>query len=355
MAFEKPALKTLRETAEADTASRFGLSALLPRSVLLVLSRVLAGLAHGLYGHLSWISRQILPDTADADGLVRYASIFGINRKASSPATGSATVTGLEGTLLPGGTLLRRSDGVEYAIDGAQTITLGGGGTVEALVVGLAGGTTENSPTGTQLTFTEPIEGVQSIATVVAPGLTNGDDLETDVDLLARLLVRLQNPPQGGAKADYLAWALEVPGVTRAYVFPNHLGAGTVGVTFAVDNDPGGPIPSAAQVTELQNYLDDDTRRPVTASVTVFAPTPELIPFTLTLTPDDPAVRAAVEANLEDLVEREAGPGATLLLTHIAETISTTPGEIDHSITWPAADVVVGAGELGTFAGITWV
>lgn len=355
MTFERPTLDTLRESSEADFASRFNLSALLPSSALLVISRATAGLAHGLHGHLAYNARQVLPDTADAEGLARWASVFGINRKAATPATGLATVTGPEGTLLADGVLLRRSDGLEFQIDGAQSIAFGGGGTLEAAIRGVVGGTTENTPAGSVLTFTTPIEGVSSTAVVGAAGLANGSDLESDAELLDRLLVRLRNPPQGGAFADYLAWTLEVPGVTRAFVLPSHIGAGSVGVSFAVDDDPTSPIPDAAKLAEVQAYLDDPSRRPVTALVSVFAPTPVTVAFNIAITPDDPAVRAAVEANLEELVLREAVPGATLLLTHIAEAISTTPGELDHAITFPAADVPISTAQLGTYGGVTWL
>jgi uncharacterized phage protein gp47/JayE len=42
-------------------------------------------------------------------------------------------------------------------------------------------------------------------------------------------------PPQGGASADYLAWLLAQPGVTRAWVFSLNRGAGTVDDAFVMD------------------------------------------------------------------------------------------------------------------------
>jgi uncharacterized phage protein gp47/JayE len=88
------------------------------------------------------------------------------------------------------------------------------------------------------MTFLNTIPNVQSVVVVDANKLVNGSDIESIPDLRARLLERIQNPPSGGAAEDYVAWALEVPGVTRAWVYPKEMGAGTVTVRFVRDNDP---------------------------------------------------------------------------------------------------------------------
>lgn len=66
-------------------------------------------------------------------------------------------------------------------------------------------------------------------------------------------------------------------------------------------------------------------------------------------------MRAAVEAQLRDLHNREAGLGDSLLLTHIAEAISTATGETDHKLTSPLADVTAATNQLLVFGGITWL
>ena len=76
MSFERPDLPTLIERAIADIESRLtGADARLRRSNLNVLARVHSGAAHGLYGYLDWLAKQILPDSADAEFLERHARI----------------------------------------------------------------------------------------------------------------------------------------------------------------------------------------------------------------------------------------------------------------------------------------
>ena len=163
----------------------------------------------------------------------------------------------------------------------------------------------------------------------------------------------MPSPPHGGAAGDYERWALEVTGVTRAWAVPALYGLGTVGLWFMTDDLTANGIPDAAKVTEVQTYLD--TLRPITAEVTAVAPTPVSLDFTIELTPNTATVQAAVEAALEDLILRESEPGATILLSHIREAISTATGETDHVVTVPAADVTHAAAEIAVFGAITWV
>ena len=247
-------------------------------------------------------------------------------------------------------TLLQALDGVQYFTTTDATVA-GGSATapVQASVAAAAG----NRAAGQGLTLVSPIAGVQPLAT--AGELSGGADVETDEALLARLLQRVQTPPQGGAASDYVAWALAVPGVTRAWVYPKELGPGTVTVRFVRDLDGTGAaiIPDAPEVATVQAYID--ARSPVTANLTVVAPTAVPLNFTITgLVPDTAAVRAAVQAELQDLLLREAVPGGTLLLSHIRAAISAAAGEADYTLTVPSADVTRTTGQLTTMGTITW-
>jgi uncharacterized phage protein gp47/JayE len=350
MPFSRPDLATLINRAEADIETRLpGADARLRRSNLNVLARVHSGAAHGLYGYLEWVARQVIIDTADGDMLERHASIWGVARKAASPAVGNVTVTGTNGAIVPADSTLARSDGAQYTTDAEATIS---GGTATIAVTAVDGGQAGNASAASLLSFDTPIDGVSATATVAVGGLTGGADIEADEDLRARLLARIQQPPHGGASYDYVAWALEVPGVTRAWVYPAELGLGTVTVRFVRDDDAS-PIPDAGEVTSVQDYID--SVRPVTADVTVVAPIAVPLNFTIDLTPDTAAIRAAVEAELRDLLLREAEPGATILLSHIREAVSLASGENDHILTVPAANVTHAVGEMATFGTITWL
>lgn len=351
MPFSRPTLPQLIDRAAADIETRLpGTDARLRRSNLGVLSRVHAGAVHGLYGYLDWLARQIMPDSAEMEHMERWAAIWGVSRKPGSPSRGPVTFAGSNGSVVPLGTLLQRSDGAEYATD--EDVSVAGGSatvTVTAVEPGLGGNTEAYS----SLTLVSPVSGVQGTATVSAAGLTGGADTEDDASLRERLLDRIQEPPHGGARFDYRKWALEVPGVTRAWAYPLELGLGTVSVRFVTDDDPGGLIPDGPKVEEVQAYIDE--RRPVTADVTVVAPVAVALDFTIeALQPDTAAVREAIEAELADLLRRSAEPGGTILLSHIREAISIAEGEHDHVLLSPSADVTHAAGEIAVMGSVTW-
>jgi len=355
MPFNRSSLSDIVNRCRANIESRLpGADARLRRRVLSVLADTMAGAVNGLYGYLDYLSKQSLADQAEAEYLDRHASLFGLTRKAASSATGTVTATGTDASTIPAGTLLQRSAGAEYTVDIDGTIAAG---SVDIAVTAVAAGIAGNCAAATTINLVNPIAGIDNDMIVDASGLGGGAEQESDEALRARVLLRKRQPPHGGASFDYINWALEVSGVTRAWCFPLNRGNGTVDVYFATDDDPGGLIPDAAKVTEVQNYID--ALRPVTADFQALAPTASPINFTIQLAPATAAVRAAVAAELTDLLQREAEPGdgldlGTIKLSHIREAISIATGETDHDLTAPAADVVPAAGHICTMGAITW-
>lgn len=344
--FARPTLPTLVEQIRADLLARLSQDDVLRRSDLEVQARVQAAALHAVYGFVSHLARQILPDTADSDWLDRHASWWGIARKAASVASGTVTATATSGVTIPAGTVLQRAGVGDYATtaevtaaDGTATLP------VEAATAGAAG----NLSAGALLTLVSPIAGVQSTAVVVE--IAGGAEVESDDDLRARVRDRIRLPPHGGAEHDYEAWALEVAGVTRAWVYPSLAGIGTVGVCFVADGRED-IVPTPAEVEAVQAYID--ARRPVTADVTVFAPVADALDLSIELDPDSTATRAAVAAELADFLTREAEPGATIHLSRLREAISIATGEYRHDLVSPAADVVSDAGHIAILGTITW-
>ena len=196
------------------------------------------------------------------------------------------------------------------------------------------------------------VPGVNAIATA-ATAISGGADVEGTEAWRARILAEIRKPPQGGCKDDYVAWALSVPGVTRAWVYPGEQGPGTVVVRFVRDDDVSGPIPDAGEVATVQAAID--ALRPVTANVSVVAPVPVVQNYSIALTPNTAAVQAAVMAELQQLYRNEAEPGGTMLLSHEREAVSVATGETDHVITVPAANQAHAVGQMPTLGAITWL
>ncbi len=345
MPFETPSLPVLIKRTQSDLASDS-----LRQSDAQVLARTLGGAAFGLYGYLDWIAQQVLPDKADEPTLERIAALrLNQPRKAAQSARGSVSFTATAGAVLDVDTLLQSSDGRTYKVTAARTTSNGlNSTTIAALDAGALG----NADAGMTLIPVQPIQGIGGVFTVLAPGLTGGLARESVESLRSRVIRSYRIIPHGGSAQDYETWALECPGITRAWCRGSYLGPGTVGLFVMRDDDPQ-PVPDATQLALVQAYIEP--LRPVTAELQVLAPVQLPVTYRLRLTPDTSAVRAAVEAQLRDLHNREAGLGETLLLTHIAEAISSATGESDHKLVAPAADVTAASNQLLTFGGCVWL
>lgn len=349
MAFQRPTLKQIADRIESDVTSKLKIGKPLSRSFVKALAYAYAAACYLIYGFLDYISKQMIPDTADAENLDRWGfNVYGVARIEGSFAERDVTFTGSNGAVIPAGTTLRRSDGVEYVTETEVVIS---GGSATAHVICEEFGTNGNVDTGTTLQLVSPISSVNSEATVAATNAINGTERESDEAYLARVLNRIQEPPNGGSASDYLKWAKEVAGVTRAWVDPLRYGIGTVGLTFVLDGEAD-IIPGAPKVAEVQAYIDE--RRPVTANVTVYAPIEAAQDFTIQINPNTSDVQAAIEAELRDLFNRESEPEGTILISHVREAISIAAGEVDHILISPTANIEAGSGELKTLGVITW-
>jgi len=346
MPFTVPSIQTLIDRVRSDIRSRLpGADPTTRRSFLGVISRTHSGAMHGLYAYQKWLSEQFMPDTAETENLERWCSIYGIARLPAARSVGSVDFTGNSSILIPVGTLIQSSDGTEYKTD-VNITTAGGAATVAAVAVD--GGEAGDLDPGANLTLVNPISGINSAA-VTSTGFSDGADRETDDALRARLLDRIRQPPHGGAFFDYVKWAKEVSGVDKAWVNEHEFGIGTVAVRFVTENNG---IPSAGLVQLVSDYIDE--RRQVTAFVTVLAPVSAPIDMTIKIDPNNTTVQAAITAELNDLLTREAEPGGTILLSRIQEAISIAAGESDHTLVTPTANVTHTSSQLPTLGTITY-
>ena len=155
MPYVRPTLTELVTRVSDDVDGRIpGADSRLRRSVLGVLVRTIAGALFGLYGLLDWVWRQIFPDTAEAEQLARWATIWGVTRKGAVAAVGNVTLTGVNGAVLPIGSELIRADAISYLSTAAATIV---GGTATVAVAAVDGGDSANAEAGTRLTMASAV------------------------------------------------------------------------------------------------------------------------------------------------------------------------------------------------------
>jgi uncharacterized phage protein gp47/JayE len=365
MPFARPTLGELIARIRGDLRGRLEIGGpLLRRAMVDVLGAVWAGAVHTVYGFIDWLARQMFADTAERAQLLRKAAPYGITPLPATFATGNVTATGVNGSPILAETILKLDAATTYRVVTGQTIA---SGTATLPVAAVLAGAAGNLAAGAGLTFETPVPGVVAAAVVATGGLTGGDDGDDgDVGterIRARYELRLQEPPAGGRDPDYKSWVLGAvgAGATREWVYPNENGLGTVVVRFVQDDPITGVVtlPGPTAVAAAQASID--VNRPITVrEALAAAPTSLAVAFTIHLVPDTTDTRAAVAAELVDLMTRVAEPGdvagrGKILLSAVRTAIGGADGIADYTLTVPAADVVPGVGQLPTVGVITWV
>lgn len=393
MPFSRPTLTQLQAQAAADVATAVpGADALLRFSNLGILGKVLAAAVNGLYGFLDWIARQAVPFTATGEYLEGWAALKNVVRK---PATAAGVVapigvtfTGADTSVLPIGIPIQRGDGLAYVTTGAGTVVAG---TVTVSVAAVAHGSGGTAALNQTMNLGVAIPGVNSGGLVTAVG-SAGTDIESDDALRTRMLQVYQSPPMGGSAGDYVTWALQVAGVTRAWCAPLEEGDGTVAIYTMWDvaeagsgGFPQGTNGTAALETRAAHATGDQLavadyiypRRPVTALVYSKAPTANTCSFTLAgipgaSAPTKTAIAAAVAAVLLNrgapggTVDGEGNPAGPVDLSYIESAIAAIAGTAGFVITvvactagavTPGGDgnIASNAGAIPVLGAITYV
>lgn len=291
-----PTIADIRDQILADIQTGLGLTQpLLPYSAWGVLATAVAGAIVLLYRFGAWVEDQIFPQAADIDALILRGNELGLTRTPSQGWTGTATITGTDGTVIAAGTLWQYDDAV-YELTSAVTIS----GSTTGNFASLETGDSTTLTNGTEIQLVTPQTGVNRVATVASTVLT-GEDAESVADYRARIITRQQNPPQGGAIPDWILWATEVAGISEAKVDRPAAGSVTV-YPLTDDADPANRIPGSTKLAEVEAYISDPERAPLGAAFIAAVAATELN-FDVDisdLSPNTAAVKAAIETAIEN-------------------------------------------------------
>lgn len=350
MLFNRRSKEKIYQDVRADIQGELPQSSpWLRRNLLGILAKAMSGLAHGLYGALDQLAKNLLPTTRVESILAIWCAIFGVDRLAATKASGTIAVTGVDLSVIPAGTLYQLG-GNRYVVDTDITIVAGiGAGTVKADEAGAAA----NLDAGATLTLVAPVSGIDNSASVTA-NIGGGADTESVDAWRDRLLFRIQNPPQGGSKSDYARWAKGAhPAVSHVWVYPHEAGIGTVTIRFMSYGSTVNGIPDPAVVTAVADYIH--TVRPVQAKqIYVFAPVAKVLDWEVALQPNTVEVQTAVKAELDDMVLRDAVPGGQILLSRMNEAVSLAEGEQDHALIQPIVNFACAPNEIAVPGVAVW-
>jgi uncharacterized phage protein gp47/JayE len=374
MPYSRPTLSDLRSRVAADITSGLPTAdGLLRFSNISILGKALAGLDHLNYGYLDWMAKQGVPYTSSGEFLQAWAALKNVFPKDASNATGAVTFPATAGAVIDAGTEVVRGDSATFTVQ--TTVTVGAGGTVAVTVSADLAGEAGNTPLDSLMTLGSSIAGVQSSGTVTSV-ITGGADQEKEDSLFARMLAAYQSTPNGGSDNDYVTWAKDVPGVTRAWCAPNGFGTGTVVVYTMLDianaaylgfpQGADGVSPSDNRATSGNIAAGDQLTvansifplQPVTAMVYSCSPIAAPTNFTITgLSGASTTTRAAVAAAISEVLLEQGAPltdSSFVALSDIDSAIAAIASTKGFVITSPVANLTNALGYLPTLGVITY-
>ena len=143
-----PTLKDLTErTRQSFRAYLKGSDAWIWPNNIYASAKVIAGKTFELFGFASYIQSQMFAHTApDLDSLLLHGNEYGIGLRPAAPSSGTAVFTGDVAFEVLTGTILERTDGIQF------TVTAGGvsasPGDLELPIVSLTDGIATEAPAG---------------------------------------------------------------------------------------------------------------------------------------------------------------------------------------------------------------
>lgn len=301
----------------------------------------------------------MFPQTSFGEFLDMSSQAGGVWRKEGSKAKGLVTFKGEWYIDIPKGTQVTTETGLifETLIDGMIKPT----GEVVIPVQSIENGSKYNILPNKIIALVSSIEGVTSVENTEA--FKEGSEIETDVELIKRLLFQKQNPPSGGNKTDYERWAKSIDGVFTATVRTLWDGNGTVKVIVGgLDNEPV----EDDVVDKVQKLLDPNKDgsgggvAPAGATVTVVSVTPKVIDIVISsLLLEDGYTLDQVKINILKEFSKyfEDYRGNIVRVREIESILIDAPGVLDFDtvkLNGERKNITVTDDERGTLGGITY-
>lgn len=186
-----------------------------------------------LHAHIDSVQNDVMPDSAgDGAPINRWGeTILGVERKKATPARKSAVgrVRGTAATPVDAGEeLVHQASGLRYKIETGAVV--GGSNYVDADIVAIDTGSQTKLEKGQVLEFVATPVGLNTQIVLQDDLDEDGLDDEPFGAYRERVLATFSEATAGGTQADYVAWILEVEGVSSGFAYLNRAGLGTTDI-----------------------------------------------------------------------------------------------------------------------------
>lgn len=355
MKYNRPSLKELNERSYSDFLQEYdGERPQLRYSFARAFASVVAGASHLLHGHLDWIAKQATPKTATGDYLVKWGETVKVNYKSATNAVIEVELTGLAFKKVSSDIRLKHKERPELEFELENDSKINDSGRVLAIAQGLYFGGSHLLREGDQIGFISPLEGINNVA-VIKKIIRDAQSREDEEDYRQRVLSAFSSQGRIGTKEDYKFWVSNVPDVKvlRSQVFEHYFLSNGVGIAVLVNGDNERILPSESEIQNIQRYIDD--YRPLTSYVRVFAPIS--VPVTIKIKTNEALSSESFDlatSELKDYFKNSLGFDEKVKVNVLRDIITSSINYSDYQIIYPANDVEIPKGHIGTFDKLEW-
>lgn len=254
-----------------------------------------------MYMYIDKAGKENLLKYSEGQALDNIAANRGITRNAARSATTAVKFILSEAqagvVAIPQGT--RVTDGnVYFATDEYAEIPAGKTEVIVDCTAEAAGEESNDLAIGAINTLVDPIPYVAEVTNTIET--TGGTDIESDDSLKERLYYASSSYSTAGPEDSYKYWIKTFNQNITDETIESSI-PGEVDITFLLD----GEIPNETVVKALQEYLNDETIRPLTDKVVVSTPTPQKYSIDLKyyINSSDSAKVTTIQSDVEAAVE----------------------------------------------------
>lgn len=352
MAFEQETLQSLLDRTYSNYMSLLKPLDKTPRyNLMKVLAYTEGGDIHQLLGDLSFLSRQIFPDTASGEILRAHWSDR-VPPLYASTAVGTVIQTGTPHSSVPKGLVYASGAGKRYYT--SRSYIIGETGAVEVWVTAEESGKESNLAADSELTVVSALSaGIDSTVKVSADGIGGGVNAETDEEYLTRVLTSIRNTTRYGKTGDFAAWAVDSSSeVSKAFEIPTFDVFGSLLVQVIHGNQIDG-VEQVKNIAEVQSYIEQYAPK-----ILFTVSTPELVEVkpTVQLSEGEDTVsnRNLVLQRLKVYLNAKAEPGCTITQATL-QTVITDGVTISKALlTLPDGEVKTTVLQYPVLGAVTW-
>jgi uncharacterized phage protein gp47/JayE len=355
-----PNTKQISENIVAQVEASVGQPVpFLPRSFTRVVAKALAAVVTTLYKYIGFIALQQFVQTATLrevtilgrtfSPLKMWGQLVGVPEPTSATAAElrvTLSTPSAAGPIDAGVLLIGTRNGVTYTNTTALYIINTTTDIVVRAVADPSGGDGRgvigNLNPGDEITVANPVPFVEQVA-IVSEQVVTAADAETEAAYRQRVTDGFTKRPQGGAPADYEAWAESVPGILNAYPYVDPDCPGQVRVYCEATPESSGSasgIPTEAQLQAALDAINYDEnglarRRPI-----------------LDLVNTHPVARIALNVEVDGLTAQDFGATTEAIDAAVGEYLRGREPYIPGLTVPPRTDRVTRSGVSGVVADV---